>query len=142
MGGALHYRAQLQTGETVLVLGAGGSAGQLAVHWVRILGACGVVGAPPAARPSKETRSPRGRTVRSTSHMTRPSTLAWPPRRPAGYDVIVDFLWGGLVPDAMNLAPPARAIPRAAIQVFGRAELLESLMVAAAAGCSMPLECA
>jgi NADPH2:quinone reductase len=36
---SLDYRAHLQTGETVLVLGAGGSAGQLAVQSARILGA-------------------------------------------------------------------------------------------------------
>ena len=42
---ALDYRGHLQPGETVLVLGAGGSAGQLAVQSARILGAGRVVGA-------------------------------------------------------------------------------------------------
>ena len=42
---ALDYRAHLQPGETVLVLGAGGSAGQLALQSARILGAGRVVGA-------------------------------------------------------------------------------------------------
>jgi len=42
---ALDHRAQLQPGETVLILGAGGAAGQLAVQSARILGAGWVVGA-------------------------------------------------------------------------------------------------
>src|SRR6202011_4309216 len=42
---ALDNRGHLQPGETVLVLGAGGSAGQLAVQSARILGAGRVVGA-------------------------------------------------------------------------------------------------
>src|SRR6202044_429682 len=42
---ALDYRAHLQPGETVRVLGAGGSAGQLAVQSARALGAGLVVGA-------------------------------------------------------------------------------------------------
>ncbi len=42
---ALDYRAHLQPGETVLVLGAGGSAGQLALQSARILGAGRIVGA-------------------------------------------------------------------------------------------------
>ena len=42
---ALDYRAHLQPGETVLVLGAGGSAGQLTMQSARVLGASLVVGA-------------------------------------------------------------------------------------------------
>ncbi len=42
---ALDYRGNLQPGETVLVLGAGGAAGQLAMQSARILGADRVVGA-------------------------------------------------------------------------------------------------
>ena len=51
---SLDYRAQLQTGETVLVLGAGGSAGQLAVQSARIR-------APPGrrGRPRKGPRTSR-----------------------------------------------------------------------------------
>src|SRR6201996_5047100 len=41
----LDYRAHLQAGETVLILGAGGAAGQLAMQSARILGAGRVVGA-------------------------------------------------------------------------------------------------
>ena len=72
---ALDYRGHLQPGETVLVLGAGGS-GQLAVQSARILGA-GLSG-PPAERPSTKPLT-AGPTQSSTSKMTRPSTPAWPP---------------------------------------------------------------
>ena len=47
---ALDYRAHLQTGETVLVLGAGGSAGQLALQSARIL----------ARRPGRRGRPRKG----------------------------------------------------------------------------------
>ncbi len=49
---ALEWRGQLQPGETVLVLGAGGTVGQIAVQAARLLGAGKVVAA---------TRSERGR---------------------------------------------------------------------------------
>src|ERR1700759_2635809 len=42
---ALDYRAHLQPGEAVLVLGAGGAAGRLALQSARVLGAGLVVGA-------------------------------------------------------------------------------------------------
>ena len=72
---ALDYRGHLQPGETVLILGAGGSAGQLAVNppgsWARAGSS-----APPRQRPEQPLTA--GPTRSSTSRMTRPST---PPGR-------------------------------------------------------------
>jgi NADPH:quinone reductase-like Zn-dependent oxidoreductase len=48
---ALDYRAHLQRGETVMVLGADGSAGQLAMQSARVLRAGLVVGAPREGSP-------------------------------------------------------------------------------------------
>ena len=78
---ALDYRGHLRPGETVLILGAGGTAGQLAVQAARLLGAGRVVG---AAR-EKDLRQvdAAAPTRSSTSPTTRPSTLAWPAQRPA-----------------------------------------------------------
>ena len=75
------YRGHLRPGETVLILGAGGTAGQLAVQAARLLGAGRVVG---AAR-EKDLRQvdAAAPTRSSTSPTTRPSTLAWPAQRPA-----------------------------------------------------------
>jgi NADPH:quinone reductase-like Zn-dependent oxidoreductase len=73
---ALDYLGHLQPGETVLVLGSAGTAGQMAVQSARILGAGRVVGAA------------RGQTLDNplaaapmTSRTARRSTLAWPPLR-------------------------------------------------------------
>src|SRR6201986_2313221 len=100
--GALDYRGRLQAGETVLVLGAGGSAGQLAVQSARILGAGRVVGA--ARGQELEQSADRGAdaVVDLADDETIDAGLA--AAAPGGYDVIVDFLWDGLAPHAMNHA--------------------------------------
>src|ERR1700691_2425299 len=98
---ALGYRAHLHPGETVLVLGAGGSAGQLAVQSARILGAGRVVGAA------------RGKDLRQVADLGADAVVdladdqaidAGLAAAAPGYDVIVDFLWGGPAPHAMNHA--------------------------------------
>jgi NADPH:quinone reductase-like Zn-dependent oxidoreductase len=78
---SLDYRAHLQPGETVLVLGAGGSAGQLAVQSARILGAGRVVGAA------------RGKDLEQVADLGADAVVdladdqaiepAWPPQHPA-----------------------------------------------------------
>jgi len=99
---ALDYRGHLQPGETVLVLGAGGSAGQLAMQSARILGASRVVGA--ARGKALEQAADRGAdaVVDLADDQAIDADLA--AAAPGGYDVIVDFLWDGLAPHAMNHA--------------------------------------
>jgi NADPH2:quinone reductase len=99
---SLDYCAHLQTGETVLVLGAGGSAGQLAVQSARILGAGRVVGA--ARGKDLEQVADRGAdaVVDLADEAAIDAGLA--AAAPGGYDVIVDFLWGAPAPHAMNHA--------------------------------------
>src|SRR5580700_5821483 len=101
---ALDYRAHLQPGEAVLVLGAGGSAGQLAMQSARVLGAGLVVGAA------------RGKDLRHAAELGADAVVDLADEQavdaglaaaaPRGYDVIVDFLWGGVAPHAMNHAKP------------------------------------
>lgn len=99
---ALDYRAHLQPGESVLVLGAGGAAGRLAMQSARVLGAALVVGAargkdlPPAADLGADA------TVDLADEQATDAGLA--AAAPGGYDVIIDFLWGGVAPHAMNHA--------------------------------------
>ena len=95
---ALDYRGHLQTGETVLVLGAGGAAGQLAVQSARILGAGRVVG---AARGQAADRGADAVVDLAYDQAIDASLAA---AAPGGYDVIVDFLWGVSAPYAMNHA--------------------------------------
>ena len=99
---SLDYRAHLQTGETVLILGAGGSAGQLAVQSARILGAGRVLGA--ARGKVLEQVADRGAdaVVDLADEAAIDAGLA--AAAPGGYDVIVDFLWGAPAPHAMDHA--------------------------------------
>jgi len=101
---ALEYRAHLQPGETVLVLGAGGAAGQLAVQSARLLGAGRVVGA--ARGPALGQAADRGADAVVDLADDQAIDAGLAAAAPGGYDVIVDFLWGGIAPHAMNHAKP------------------------------------
>jgi NADPH2:quinone reductase len=99
---SLDHRAQLQTGETVLVLGAGGSAGQLAVQSAQILGAGRVVGAARGKDLEQVTDRGADAVVDLADEAAIDAGLA--AAAPGGYDVIVDFLWGAPAPRAMDHA--------------------------------------
>ena len=99
---SLDHRAHLQTGEAVLVLGAGGSAGQLAVQSARILGAGRVVGA--ARGKDLEKVADRGANAVVDLAEDQAIDAGLAAAAPGGYDVIVDFLWGAPAPRAMDHA--------------------------------------
>jgi len=99
---ALDYRAHLQPGETVLVLGAGGSAGQLTMQSARVLGASLVVGAARGKALSQAADYGADAVVDLADEQAVDAGLA--AAAPDGYDVIVDFLWGGVAPHAMSHA--------------------------------------
>ena len=99
---ALDYRGHLQTGETVLVLGAGGAAGQLAMQSARILGAGRVVGA--ARGKALEQATDRGADAVVDLADDQAINAGLAAAAPGGYDVIVDFLWGAPAPHAINHA--------------------------------------
>jgi NADPH:quinone reductase-like Zn-dependent oxidoreductase len=99
---ALEYRGQLQPGETVLVIGAGGSAGQLAMQSARILGAGRVVGAArgEALRQAADHGADAVVDLADDQDIAAGLTAA----APRGYDVIIDFLWGAAAPHAISQA--------------------------------------
>ena len=99
---ALGYRAHLQPGETVLVLGAGGSAGRLAMQSARVLGAGLVVGAARGKDLPGAADLGADAAVDLADEQAIDAGLA--AAAPGGYDVIVDFLWGGVAPHAMSHA--------------------------------------
>ena len=99
---ALDYRAHLQPGETVLVLGAGGSAGQLALQSARLLGAGRIVGA--ARGKALEQAADRGANAVVDLAADQAIDAGLTAAAPGGYDVIVDFLWGAPAPHAMDHA--------------------------------------
>jgi NADPH:quinone reductase-like Zn-dependent oxidoreductase len=101
---ALDHRARLQPGESVLVLGAGGSAGGLTLQSARALGAGLVVGAARGKDLGHLADRGADAVVDLADQQAVDAGLAT--AAPGGYDVIVDFLWGGYAPHAMNHAKP------------------------------------
>ena len=99
---ALDYRAHLQPGETVLILGSAGSAGRLAVQSARILGAGRVVGA--ARGKALEQAADRGADAVVDLADDQAIDAGLAAAAAGGYDVIVDFLWGPSAAAAMNHA--------------------------------------
>jgi NADPH:quinone reductase-like Zn-dependent oxidoreductase len=90
----LKWRAKLQPGETVLVLGATGAAGKLAVQIAKILGAGRVIA---AGRNPKALESTRSLGADTTIQLDQPrSNLVETFANAAkdGIDIVLDYLWG------------------------------------------------
>lgn len=89
----LEWRARLQPGETVLVLGASGIVGQIAVQAARILKAGRIVA---AARNEEGLRRARELGAHATVQLGATDDLTGALRQAAegGLDVVVDPLWG------------------------------------------------
>ena len=104
---ALEWRAQLQEGEKVLVLGASGVVGQIAVQAARLLGAARVVAA---------ARSPEGLDRASGLGADAVVNLAAAgddlvealreAAGDAGFDVVVDPVWGEPAAAALEACAP------------------------------------
>jgi len=92
---ALAWRARLEPGETVLILGATGVAGRLAVQLARHLGAGRVVGAGRDAE-ALEALVDLGAdaTIRLEGSDSELEEAFAGPARDGGYDVVLDYLWG------------------------------------------------
>ncbi|MDX6722274.1 MAG: hypothetical protein QOD73_678 [Solirubrobacteraceae bacterium] len=100
---ALTWRARLQEGETVLVLGATGVVGQVAIQAARLLGAARVVAAGRDAERLRRCTELGADAVVDLGAAERvPAAL----RETAGdgFDVIVDPLWGAPALAAMRAA--------------------------------------
>jgi NADPH2:quinone reductase len=103
---ALEWRAELQSGESVLVLGATGPVGQIAVQAARLLGAGRVVAAgrnPAGLERARELGADA--TVRLDGQKDLASTLH-EAAGGEGPNVIVDPLWGEPAVAAMQAAAP------------------------------------
>ncbi|WP_410608235.1 quinone oxidoreductase family protein [Amycolatopsis sp. lyj-109] len=89
---ALEWRAKLRAGERVLVLGATGVAGRIAVQLAERLGASRVVG---AGRNPRVLASLRELGADATIRLDQPEdALRAAFRAEGGFDVVVDYLWG------------------------------------------------
>lgn len=84
-------RAGLTSGETVLILGATGVAGQLAIQTARILGARRVIAV------GRNVDALRGADVDAVIALGQPEDAirdAFATEAAAGIDVVIDYLWG------------------------------------------------
>jgi NADPH2:quinone reductase len=92
---SLTHRAKLAPGETVLILGATGVTGQLAVQIAKLLGAKRVIG---AGRNEQVLSRLGERGADATIQLDQPRDLLKDAfareAGDAGFDVIIDYLWG------------------------------------------------
>jgi NADPH:quinone reductase-like Zn-dependent oxidoreductase len=99
---ALEWRARLRAGETVLVLGATGAMGNIAVQAAKVLGAGRVVA---AARAGERLQRTLERGADAVVELDSESDLAAALQEATGgADVIIDPLWGHLGLAAMEAA--------------------------------------
>ncbi len=88
---SMKVRAQLAAGETVLIMGATGVAGQLAIQIARYLGARKVIAA------GRNLDALQGLNVDAIIGLAQPEEAvgeALAPHILAGVDVVIDYLWG------------------------------------------------
>jgi NADPH2:quinone reductase len=108
----------LTGGETVLIQGATGVAGRLAVQVARLLGAGRIVATGRDAAALEEVAGLGADAVISTAVDDSELVGAFRSNAGEGYDVVVDYLWGrptelltrALVPDSFTLAKPTRLV--------------------------------
>lgn len=93
--GALKWRAQLAPGETVLILGATGVTGKLAIQTAKLLGASRVIAAG-RNQPVLSTLYALGADATIRLDRTGPelSEIFAHEAGAKGFDVVIDYLWG------------------------------------------------
>jgi NADPH:quinone reductase-like Zn-dependent oxidoreductase len=90
----LKWRARLEHGETVLVLGATGAAGKLAVQIAKILGAGRVIAAGRNRGALENTRSLGADATIQIDLPRRDLVEAFASAAKDGIDVVLDYVWG------------------------------------------------
>jgi NADPH:quinone reductase-like Zn-dependent oxidoreductase len=117
-GMSIKTAAGFVPGETVLVQGATGVAGRLAVKVARLLGAGRIVATGRDDAQLREVRTLGADTVINTAVSDEALARAYLDAKGDGYDVVVDYLWGrpteillrSLVPESFAFAKPTRLI--------------------------------
>lgn len=117
-GMSITTAAGFARGETVLVQGATGVAGRLAVKVARLLGAGRIVGTGRDDDQLREVQALGADTVINTAVPDDALAQAYADATRDGYDVVVDYLWGrpteillrSLVPDSFTFPRPTRLI--------------------------------
>jgi len=127
---ALRHRAVLRPGESVLVLGATGNAGRLAVQLALHLGAARVVG---AGRDPAALEVVRRLGAQAVVPLTADDAAERLAHEAADVDVVVDYVWGAPTESALAAVAGARSDP---------AHLLRWVHVGATAGPTITLPAA
>lgn len=117
-GMSIKTAAGFVPGETVLVQGATGVAGRLAVKVARLLGAGRIVATGRDDEQLREVRTLGADTVINTAVSYEALAQAYLDAKGDGYDVVVDYLWGrpteillrSLVPKSFTFPKPTRLI--------------------------------
>lgn len=110
--------AGLQTGETVLVQGATGVAGRLAVQIAKLLGAGRIVATGRDAAALESLRDLGADALIDTDVSDDDLIATYRAERHEGFDVVIDYLWGrptellsqALVPEGFGYATPTRLV--------------------------------
>ncbi len=92
--GALEHRAHFTAGESILILGATGSAGQLAVQVARRFGAKRIVAAGRDPKSLEETKSLGADATIPLQQEHDALVSAFRAELAQGIDVVLDYLWG------------------------------------------------
>ena len=114
-GMSIKTAAGFVPGETVLVQGATGVAGRLAVKVARLLGAGRIVA---TGRDDEQLRELGADAVINTAVSDEDLARAFTDAEQDGYDVVVDYLWGrpteillrSLVPESFAFSKPTRLV--------------------------------
>jgi NADPH:quinone reductase-like Zn-dependent oxidoreductase len=117
-GMSIKTAANFVPGETVLVQGATGVAGRLAVKVARLLGAGRIVATGRDDHQLSEVRDIGADTVINTAVSDEALAQAFTDARGDGYDIVLDYLWGrpteillrSLVPESFAFPKPTRVI--------------------------------
>ncbi|HWD61721.1 MAG TPA: zinc-binding alcohol dehydrogenase family protein, partial [Humibacter sp.] len=117
-GMSMQTAAELTAGETVLVQGATGVAGRLAVQIARLLGAGRIVATGRDDDALADLTNLGADAVINTTVDDRALVEAYRDEANSGYDVVVDFLWGrptelltrALTPDSFVMPKPTRLV--------------------------------
>jgi NADPH:quinone reductase-like Zn-dependent oxidoreductase len=117
-GMSIKTAAGFQPGETVLVQGATGVAGRLAIKVAKLLGAGRIVATGRDAAALEELTEIGANTVINTAVSDDELAAAYRAARAEGFDVVVDYLWSRptevllrtLVPESFSFGRPTRII--------------------------------
>jgi len=102
---ALQYRAHIQPGQKVMILGATGTSGQMAVQVAKRLGASDIVAVGRNAAKLEALTTLGATQLVDLSAATAQEDLA---RAGRDIDIVLDYLWGEVTPMALKAIVPHR----------------------------------